>query len=101
MPFYYKLEILDKEYLELFLDNFWSEVVSPLEDGNYVHLIFLVDNGRFFHQSKVLSITNNSESKDYFYKQILGGPVGSHLNIHESILLPREWSDCYIWYQFL
>lgn len=96
----YYLDHLDKEYLEIFLDRFWRTVVSELdEESGAVFLIFHLSVRDFTYVSKLLVITNTSESKDYLYKHILGGPIGSYLNMNESIYIGKK-GECYIQYDY-
>lgn len=86
---------LDRESLEFFIERYWRDTILPLKVGEiYVRFSLEGEEVRddpFKYRSDIMIIKNDEQSKELLTSKILCGPVGSLLNIHESIY----FKECY------
>lgn len=89
------IDSIDREVLELFMHRFWRDNIWTLKRGElYVKFTIegtVVKNEPFKYHTGWLIISNNDRSKDLLWDRILCGPIGTALNMHESMYI----KECY------
>lgn len=106
MKFHYNdNKYLDREHLEFFIERFWRVIIQShlkVEKGQEFYVHFRLLSKDIFFLSKLMILTNDDQSLDTLKREILCGPLGTILNIYESIdMYPTDpnKTQCYFHYK--
>ena len=85
---------MDLEALDVFIDSFWSEIISPLDPDRQVSASFSCIYKDFIWMSRPIIINNDHQSLHYLKSSILSGSLASRLRMNEA----EGGIKCYIQY---